>query len=181
MQWRTDKASATIICSPTNYPLEIVGMSRSTSGIKIKIGKLCGYLLRQRSSCRRQQGWYAIAIGLVISLGLGSRRYPQLLPAAWGKYPGDALWTIGVFLICGTILPRVRTLTIAGIALLISYLVECGQLYQPPWLVGIRQTSIGHLLLGSEFDWSDLVAYTVGAAIASLGEWGAIVWMHRDS
>lgn len=125
--------------------------------------------MRQRSIAKRQRGWYAIAIGLAIDLGWGSRRYPQLLPTVWGKYPGEALWTIGVFLICGTILPRVQTLKIAGIALLTSYLVKFGQLYQPPWLVTIRQTTIGHLLLGSQFDWRDLVADTVGTAIATLG------------
>jgi hypothetical protein len=121
-------------------------------------------------SMRRDRRWYAIAIVLVISLGLASRRYPQILPAMLDKYPGDVLWTIVVFLVGGIVFPRASTWKIAGLALRISYLVEFGQLYRAPWLVAIRQTTIGHLLLGSQFVWEDLVAYTVGAAIALLAE-----------
>ena len=121
---------------------------------------------------RRDRFWYAIAIVLVICLGIASRRYPQIFPTALGKYPGDALWTIGVFLLSSVILPRVSTLKLAGLALLISYIVEFAQLYQATWIVAIRQTTIGHLLLGSQFAWEDLVAYTVGAAIALLAESG---------
>jgi hypothetical protein len=109
----------------------------------------------------RHKFWYALAIFVVIVIGLGSRKYLQL-----GKYPGDALWTIVVFLLLGFALPRVSTLKVTAIALLISYAVEFGQLYRAPWLVAIRSTTIGHLLLGSDFGWGDLAAYTVGALIA---------------
>jgi hypothetical protein len=121
---------------------------------------------------RRDRRWYTIAIVLVIMLGLASRRYPQILPAMLDKYPGDVLWTIVVFLLLGMVLPRASSWKIGGLALGISYLVEFGQLYRAPWLVAIRETTIGHLLLGSEFVWGDLVAYTIGAAIAMLAELG---------
>jgi hypothetical protein len=113
----------------------------------------------------RHKLWYAIAIFVVIIIGLGSRKYLQL-----GKYPGDALWTIVVFLLLGFALPRVNTLKITALALLISYTVEFGQLYRAPWLVGIRSTTLGHLLLGSDFSWEDLVAYAIGALIALVVE-----------
>jgi Protein of unknown function (DUF2809) len=113
----------------------------------------------------RHKFWYAIAIFSVIIIGLGSRRYPQL-----GKYPGDALWTIVVFLLLGFALPRVSTLKVTAIALFISYTVEFAQLYRAPWLVAIRSTTIGHLILGSDFGWGDLAAYTVGALIALVVE-----------
>jgi hypothetical protein len=121
---------------------------------------------------QRDRRWYAIGIALVIILGLASRRYPQILPASLDKYPGDVLWTIVVFLIAGIVFPRASTRKIAGLALGISYLVEFGQLYRAPWLVAIRETTIGHLLLGSEFVWGDLVAYTIGAASAMFAELG---------
>jgi Protein of unknown function (DUF2809) len=114
---------------------------------------------------RRNRLWYAIAIGLVIAIGLGSRHYPQL-----GKYPGDALWTIVVFLLLGFALPRVSTLKVATLALFISYIVEFGQLYRAPWIVAIRSTTIGHLILGSDFGWGDLAAYTIGALLALVVE-----------
>jgi hypothetical protein len=71
----------------------------------------------------RHKLWYAIAIFAVILIGLSSRKYLQL-----GKYPGDALWTIVVFLLLGFALPRVNTLKVTALALLISYAVEFGQL-----------------------------------------------------
>jgi glycopeptide antibiotics resistance protein len=113
----------------------------------------------------RHKFWYALAIFAVIIIGLGSRRYLQL-----GKYPGDALWTIVVFLLLGFALPRVSTLKVTALALLISSAVEFGQLYRAPWLVAIRSTTLGHLLLGSDFNWGDLVAYTIGALIALVVE-----------
>jgi hypothetical protein len=125
----------------------------------------------------RSRVGYTIAIVLVISCGLASRRYPQTLPAIFDKYPGDALWTIVVYLIGAIVLPRASSWQIAGLALAISYIVEFAQLYRAPWIVAIRQTTIGHLLLGSQFAWADLVAYTVGAAIALLieGAWFSLL------
>jgi Protein of unknown function (DUF2809) len=122
----------------------------------------------------RHKFWYAIAIFVVIIIGLGSRRYLQL-----GKYPGDALWTIVVFLLLGFALPRVNTLKVTAIALFISYAVEFGQLYRAPWLVAIRSTTLGHLLLGSDFNWGDLVAYTIGALIALVVE--TLIMMKSNS
>jgi glycopeptide antibiotics resistance protein len=113
----------------------------------------------------RHKFWYALAIFVIILVGIGSRHYPQL-----GKYPGDALWTIVVFLLLGFALPRLNTLKVTALALLISYAVEFGQLYRAPWLVAIRSTTLGHLLLGSDFGWGDLAAYTVGALIALVVE-----------
>ncbi len=122
------------------------------------------------SHLHRNRVWYTIAVVLVIIFGLASRRYPQFLPAILDKYPGDALWTIGVYLICAIVFPRANSWKIAGLALAISYIVEFAQLYQASWIVAIRRATIGHLFLGSQFGWEDLVAYTVGAAIALLTE-----------
>ena len=38
------------------------------------------------------------ALAVVIGLGLASRAYDGLFPNALGKYPGDALWTVAVYL-----------------------------------------------------------------------------------
>lgn len=110
---------------------------------------------------RRNRLWYALSIAVVIFIGIGSRRYLQI-----GKYPGDALWTMMVFLLYGFALPRASSIKIAVLALFTSYAVEFGQLYQAPWIVAIRSTTIGHLVLGSAFGWMDLLAYTAGALLA---------------
>jgi hypothetical protein len=105
------------------------------------------------------------AVASVIALGLASRRWPGLLPQVLGKYPGDALWTLMVFFGLGVFMPRSNTWHLALWALLISYAVEFAQLYQAPWIMAIRATTLGRLALGTTFAWFDLVAYTVGAAM----------------
>ncbi len=50
-------------------------------------------------------------------------------------------------------------------ALAISYLDEFSQLYQAEWIRVVRNTGVGHLVLGSTFSWVDMLAYTVGVGI----------------
>jgi hypothetical protein len=122
-----------------------------------------------KKSPRRNRFWYAIAVAVVILVGMASRRYP-LLPEIVDKYPGDVLWTMMVFCLGAIVFPRTSTIKLAGLALFISYAVEFGQLYRAPWIVAIRQTTIGHLILGADFAWGDLIAYTVGALLMLVGE-----------
>ncbi|APA66712.1 MULTISPECIES: ribosomal maturation YjgA family protein [unclassified Janthinobacterium] len=104
----------------------------------------------------------------VIALGLASRAFPQFVPEALGKYPGDALWAMMVVFALGAFATRMRTWQLALVSLLICFAVECGQLYQAPWISDIRAHPLGHLVLGSHFGWVDLVAYTAGVALAAL-------------
>lgn len=117
----------------------------------------------------------------VIALGLASRKYPFLFPAILGKYPGDALWALMVFLGWAFLRPRASTLHLATVALAISFLVEFSQLYQVPWLNAIRSTTMGHLVLGSRFSWPDLAAYVVGVAVGALLDASAVSTVKRNS
>ncbi len=100
---------------------------------------------------------------VVIALGLGSRRFPSLLPAVLGKYPGDALWTLMVLCVLAALWPRLSPARLALSALCISFAVEFLQLWQTSWLLAIRDTTLGRLALGTTFGWPDLLAYTAGA------------------
>ena len=53
-------------------------------------------------------------------------------------------------------------------ALLFSYCIEISQLYQAGWINAIRGTTLGALVLGHGFLWSDMVCYTVGVGLAVL-------------
>ena len=97
-----------------------------------------------------------------IALGLASRRWPEALPAALGKYPGDALWALMVVLVWRALRPLARTRDLALLAMATSVAVEIAKLWQAPWLVQFRHTTAGHLLLGHVFSWQNLVAYGVG-------------------
>lgn len=119
---------------------------------------------------RRNRILYAAAIFAVIAAGLASRRFPGQLPAVLGKYPGDALWALMIYLIVGFIRPRWTSLAVAGVALGICFAVEFGQLYHAPWIDTVRRTTVGHLVLGSAFGSVDLIAYAVGVSAGYLAE-----------
>jgi hypothetical protein len=105
---------------------------------------------------------------VVIALGLASRAFPQLLPDALGKYPGDALWAMMIVFGLGIFATRMRTWQLALWALLVCFAVEFSQLYQAPWIVELRSHTVGHLVFGSFFGWADLIAYTAGVAVAAI-------------
>ena len=108
----------------------------------------------------RARLWYVLGIILLIALGLLSRK-AAFLPNACG----DALWAMVVYCVWRIILLEKPMVTAALAALATSFAVEFSQLLKPAWLVRIRSTFLGHMLLGQEFLWSDLAAYTVGIAV----------------
>ncbi|MEY4387980.1 MAG: hypothetical protein RLY20_3263 [Verrucomicrobiota bacterium] len=128
----------------------------------------------------RSRPLYCVAILFVIALGLLSRRFPQFLPAVLGKYPGDALWALMVFLGFGGVLRRTSTVAVALTALAFSSAIEYSQLYHAPWLDALRANVIGHLVLGSGFNWADLLAYAVGIAVGGLLELTCLRATHSD-
>ena len=120
---------------------------------------------------RRHRSWLACGVLVVIGLGLASRKYPMLFPAVLGSYLGDALWALMVLLAIAFIKPDLRGSRLAGAALAFCWLIEASQLYQAPWINAIRATTPGHLVLGTGFQWLDLVAYAVGVACGYVGDW----------
>ena len=118
----------------------------------------------------RPRAIYVLAILATIALGLISRRFPHLLPAALGKYPGDALWALMVFFGFGFLFRRAPTIVVAAAAFAFSVAIEFSQLYHAPWIDSIRGTFAGHLLLGSGFAWIDIFAYAMGISIGATAE-----------
>jgi hypothetical protein len=119
---------------------------------------------------RRNRALWIVLILLTVALGLGSRRYATSLPRFVAAYAGDTLWATAAFLGFGLLLPRASTWRVALLAMSLSVLVEVGQLYHAPWIDSIRRTTVGGLILGHGFVWSDLPCYTAGAALGILIE-----------
>lgn len=105
-----------------------------------------------------------VALAGTIALGLASRRWP--LPGFLAEYTGDALYTVALFFGLLLLAPAARGRMVAGAAFLGSALIEFGQCLQWPWLVELRATRFGALVLGQGFQWADLGAYAVGACLA---------------
>lgn len=113
---------------------------------------------------KRNRAIYFILIVTVILSGLASRKYKEFLPSFFAEYSGDMLWALMIFLISGFVFSYNSTLLNAAIALMFCFAVEFSQLYQAEWIIMIRQTKIGGLILGYGFLWSDLLCYAAGVS-----------------
>ena len=120
----------------------------------------------------RTRSVYIIAATVVVITGLASRRNRGRLPSFLAEYAGDTLWALMLFLLVSTLLAGRTVRARAAISLALAFLVEISQLYHAPWIDSIRQTTLGGLVLGFGFLWTDLVCYSVGIAAGSLTEWG---------
>ena len=76
-------------------------------------------------------------------------------------------------MLLGIMLPGVATRWVAAATLVVSLVVERSQLYHAPWIDSVRQPTIGGLLLGFGFLWSDLVCYAAGVSLGVMIEWMA--------
>ena len=113
-----------------------------------------------REKARKLRICYLSGIAVLIALGLLSRRV-KFVPAACG----DALWAMMVYCCFRIVLIRKPMIISAVAALITSFAIEFSQMLTPDWLVKIRSTFLGHMLLGQGFLWSDLLAYTIGIAV----------------
>lgn len=113
---------------------------------------------------------YLAVTGVVIGLGLGSRRFGEHLPRFIADYAGDTLWALMVFLGISAMGPRWAVFRRGGTALVCAYAIEFGQLYQAPWIDGLRDTTLGRLILGSGFLGSDFVCYAIGISMGVLAD-----------
>ncbi|HFR4185455.1 MULTISPECIES: DUF2809 domain-containing protein [Bacillus] len=119
---------------------------------------------------KRNRLLYAIFTIIVIILGLSSRKFAFALPELLNDYLGDALWALMIFIGFGFLFPKIETKKLAFISLIFCYGIEMSQLYHAEWIDNIRATTLGGLVLGYGFLWSDLVAYTIGVGVGFLFE-----------
>lgn len=119
---------------------------------------------------KRNRLLYAVFTIVVIMLGLSSRKFAFALPDLLNDYLGDALWAVMIFVGFGFLFPKIETRKLAFISLIFCYGIEISQLYHAEWIDSIRATTLGGLVLGYGFLWSDLVAYTIGVGVGMLGE-----------
>ncbi|MED0963737.1 DUF2809 domain-containing protein [Bacillus paramycoides] len=119
---------------------------------------------------KRNRILYAIFTIIVIVLGHSSRKFAYVLPDILNAYLGDALWALMIFTGFGFLFPKIETKKLAIISLIFCYGIEISQLYHAEWIDSIRATTLGGLVFGYGFLWSDLVAYTIGIGVGMLCE-----------
>ncbi len=112
---------------------------------------------------------FLIALALLCAAGLLVRRQNAVSPNFFTAYFPDAAWTMAVYCGFGLLFCKDARLHFP-LALGVSFLVELSQLWRPPFLEALRATTLGGLVLGYGFLWSDLVCYTVGALLCAAAE-----------
>jgi hypothetical protein len=113
---------------------------------------------------------YLLLAILTMLVGLASRRFRQQLPTFIGQYSGDVLWALMLFLVVSFVLAGRPVFQRCIISLVLAFAVEVSQLFHAPWIDSIRSTTLGGLVLGFGFLWSDLVCYLVGIAAGVLAD-----------
>ena len=128
------------------------------------------YTTRPPASSRNRV-LYAVLAVAVIAGGLLWRSGLIPMPGWLSNNGGDALWALMVFVGFGFLFPKASTLAVALLALSFSWGVELSQLYHAQWIDSIRATVPGRLVLGTTFNWPDLLAYALGIALGGWAEW----------
>lgn len=105
---------------------------------------------------------YLLMVTIVICLGLLSRRISDHLPDLINLVLGDILWALMIYLLIGIVFRNWSAKKVAITGLAFCFMIELSQLYHDPWIDQIRNTTLGGLILGFGFLWSDLVAYSIG-------------------
>ncbi|MGR4024583.1 DUF2809 domain-containing protein, partial [Bacillus sp. ZZQ-131] len=97
-------------------------------------------------------------------------KFSFALPHLLNDYLGDALWALMIFTGFGFLFLKTETKKLSFISLMFCYGIEVSQLYHAEWIDSMRATTLGGLVLGYGFLWSDLVAYTIGVGVGILCE-----------
>ena len=106
---------------------------------------------------------YFLIILMVLFLGIVSRKINGI-----PTFIGDTLYAIMIYFGLRFLFLSLSPIKSIFIALLFCYSIEFQQLYRADWILNLRNSTIGHYILGQGFLWSDLGFYTMGVAIAYL-------------
>ncbi|CAM5282008.1 DUF2809 domain-containing protein [Leifsonia shinshuensis] len=102
----------------------------------------------------------------------------ETLQSAAGAFAGDALYAVLLFLLVALVVPRAPVVVVGGVAFAVCAAVEVLQLTGVPARLSAAIPGV-ELVLGSTFQWVDLVAYAVGAGLATAVSAGVERWLRR--
>ena len=103
---------------------------------------------------------YAIIVVTIIGCGLLSRTI-----SAVPLFVGDMLYAMMMVAIMRWFFVSNLLWKICLWSLMLCFAIECSQLLSYDWLLQLRSTRLGALVLGQGFLWSDIAAYTGGVWI----------------
>ena len=83
-------------------------------------------------------------------------------------YGGDLLATLLVYAALRIIFVGAASLRLALCSFTVGAVIELAQLFQLPTRLGWAQHTVLRIVLGTTFQWGDLVAYALGVSVAWL-------------
>lgn len=110
----------------------------------------------------RERLIYFLAVMMTMAAGLASRHFGDRLPDWVHEHSGDALWAGMIYFGVRMVWPRRSLVWAMSLSCVFCWMIEFSQLIQTPWLIEIRSTVWGALVLGHGFLVIDLIRYTVG-------------------
>ena len=103
-----------------------------------------------------------LSLLFITPLGFLSKFYAgpgaKWLNNSFGGLLYEIFWCLVIFLI----LPRLKPVNIAVGVFVVTCLLECLQLWHPPFLEVLRSDFIGRTIIGTSFVWSDFIYYILG-------------------
>jgi len=120
----------------------------------------------------RVRASYLVLALVTIAAGLAVHWHGASLGPVLRDVVGDALWAAMMFWFVSALIPGLSLGARGIVALCICFAVETAQRIDSPALDTLRNSTIGHLVLGSGFDPRDFVSYSVGVFAAMLVAYG---------
>ena len=109
----------------------------------------------------------AILLVIAIPIGLAVRLLPLGLPWFLYKYLGSLLWAVALYWLLAALFPRLRSRTVAALAILIATILELSRLIPIDPIDAFRLTFAGKILLGRFFSLKNIAAYLLAIVLTA--------------
>lgn len=118
---------------------------------------------------------YLLLFAFFIWLALATRNHKTWFTLLVVKYGGDVIWAGAFLFLLRIIFIKTPLYKLAVLCYVLGVLDELSQLIKTPWANELRSTTLGRLMFGVGFVWSDLICYLIGTLFA----WGLIFLIER--
>jgi hypothetical protein len=117
------------------------------------------------AEARSRSGSVLLVVG-TLAAGLALRKIALGLPPELVKHGGSVLWAAMVYWIVVALFPKWNAVRGSMFAVMVTSLIEVSQRLHFDRLDAFRRTSVGALLLGRVFSWTDVAVYA-GAVLGA--------------
>ena len=124
--------------------------------------------LRTPSFSRRFRLRIALALFVVVPLGFLTKSSWPVAGSWMNNFGGGIVYEWFWCLAALWVWPALSEWVVAGAVFGLTSALECLQLWHPPFLEAVRNTFLGHALLGSVFSGLDFLHYAFGCVLAAL-------------